>query len=110
MADGTTVCACDTDYGELFSITCEEYCTYLGGTGTDCNMTTEGAECDCEFDCNDPTAVASQCDAYVYTPCTCAVGDACGWTGDEYCDIEACDEFYPDQDNFDDSATDCAAR
>lgn len=107
MADGTTVCVCDTDYSEFFSLACSDYCDYVGGTGADCNTTPDGPECDCAFSCSDSTIVQKQCDAMLYTPCTCAVADPCDWNGDNVCDKDACDALYPNQNNFDDSATDC---
>jgi len=107
LSDGTSVCYCDTDAGEFASVACSDVCSYYGGTGTTCKTTADGADCDCQFDCADSTAVDTQCSNGIYTPCTCAAANPCSWIGDEYCDGEACDEAFPDQENLDDSATDC---
>jgi hypothetical protein len=57
-------------------------------------------EADCVGPCDD---VATECSDLVYTECTCAFNDPCGWAGDGGCD-DTCAEYVANP--FDDSA-DC---
>lgn len=91
---------------------CADYCTGLGAEvdpEEPCYAYSGVAYCNCaNFDCTDSGKVAAQCGAEIYTPCTCGVADPCEWANDgQYCDVESCNTMFPDQENFDDSATDC---
>jgi Cys-rich repeat protein len=59
-------------------------CGTSGGGGTDCG---------------------TECTDLLYTACTCAAADPCGWQGDSYCD-DTCAFIFP-ADHFDDPA-DCS--
>jgi len=107
LQDGSSACFCDDDYLQWVPVQCATYCEHLGGTGTLCINTEHGPDCDCAFTCDDWQKVGKQCDRGIWTECTCAATDPCGWDGDDLCDSTSCNELYPDQDNFDDSDTDC---
>lgn len=107
LADGTTICLCDTDTSEWTSTQCADVCGYNNMSGDQCIVGEDGPTCNCSYDCQDATAVAAQCDDGSYTPCTCGAADPCSWQGDDYCDI-ACAEYFP-EDHFDD-AVDCTCE
>lgn len=108
LADGMTLCYCNGDTSTWTSLTCADYCGDMGAEGDQCSADAE-EYCSCTWDCTDSAAVASTCEELLYTPCTCAVADPCVWIEDGYCDIEYCDQLFPEQDNFDDTETDCVA-
>jgi len=94
---------------------CTTYCDSLAGEPDPeegCYTYSGQAFCNCtNFDCTDAEKVAAQCEAGMYTSCTCGVADPCAWANDgEYCDAPSCNEMFPDQTNFDDTATDCAVQ
>jgi hypothetical protein len=102
-------CLCDTD--AMVEIDCEAFCTWVGA-----DVDPEGAcvlssyddspECMCvNFSCNVPAEVDHQCTNYGYTPCTCAAADPCTWMTDDFCDRPVCNELFPEQTNFNDSAS-----
>ncbi len=109
--------ACSCSLGSMSSTNCADYCTDMGAdlhAGEWCytyQATTSDppeAACACEnFDCDDSWGVDTQCDNLLYTPCTCAADNPCLWIGDGYCDSPTCNQLFPDQQNFDDSASDC---
>lgn len=83
---------------------CATFCADMGGTGGVCDP--QQGSCVCEsFSCADPAKVQNQCTEGVYTPCTCAVADVCGWMTDAYCDSPGCNQAFPNQTNFDDTAS-----
>ncbi|MBP7126523.1 hypothetical protein KBD49_09190 [Myxococcota bacterium] len=103
-------CRCGAD-GNQVSIPCDSYCADQGAvvrTDERCTTFWGTSFCNCQdWTCEDPVKVQNQCQAEVLTPCTCAAADPCGYIGDGYCDSEACNSLYPDQQNLDDSAQDC---
>ncbi len=104
-------CACEGTAKTQLS--CADYCTGLGAEvdpEEGCFAYQGVAYCNCiNYTCDDSEKVAAQCGSNSYTPCTCAVADPCEWANDgEYCDSVSCNEMFPNQDNFDDSTTDCA--
>lgn len=109
LTDGMTLCYCDSAASEWATYTCAAYCADGGGTGDQCSDA-GGDYCACTYDCTDTAAVQAACEAGAFTPCTCAAADPCAWVGDGYCDVESCNEYYPDQQNFDDTAEDCGSN
>ncbi len=102
-------CNCGED-GNKATEDCTAYCAGMGAVPDPegaCDASWGVAMCVCaNYTCNDSAKVTAQCTNGVYTPCTCGVADPCTWATDtEYCDTPACNQLFPDQANFDDSAT-----
>ena len=102
------LCKCDSSINMYEKYSCSDYCTdnaYIGGVCQFVDLEDGYDGCVCESDCAN---VAEQCtmeNGGIYTNCTCAASDPCGWKDDNQCDAK-CAAWYPD-DHFDDSA-DCA--
>jgi len=103
-------CNCGNDGNQALT-DCEAYCTDQGAVvkaDQRCAAFFGMAFCNCQdWTCGDPGQVQKQCEAAVYTPCTCAAADPCLWIGDGSCDSQSCNSLYPDQPNLDDVAQDC---
>ncbi|HOI10385.1 MAG TPA: hypothetical protein PK313_07895, partial [Myxococcota bacterium] len=101
-----SACGC-TEGGTQEFQDCTALCAAMGATPAAGGACQEGY-CACEnYSCADSGQVAAQCDYGTYTPCTCGVANPCSWIGDAYCDTPSCNNLYPDQTNFDDTASDC---
>ncbi len=122
--DGTDVDACLDCYNAGAGALCDAAIACTDGSGCFCGdgevrcadgsfclpqtLVCDGAEnCDDgsdETDCSDDCAdVATECADLVYTTCTCAFNDPCGWSGDGVCDASCGDVV---ANPFDD-ASDC---
>lgn len=108
-------CSCES--GLMVSTNCVDWCSDLGAAlvtdewcyqySVDEQSPTQ-ASCACEnWNCGNASGVTAQCGELLYTPCTCAASNPCGWIGDGFCDSVNCDQLFPDQINFDDSSSDC---
>jgi len=104
LADGTSLCFCDSSNSTWTPYVCADVCTSNGMAGTQCGATANGDDCTCVNDCTNATLVATQCKNAVYTECTCASADPCAWLADGYCD-SACAQKFP-ADHYTDTA-DC---
>lgn len=108
--EGTSadLCWCDSTTNTLMPFDCNEYCVGDGAlSGTCHSFTAPGHErdsCKCDYDCS--TAV-DHCDRGIYTNCSCASADPCGWVENGGCD-EFCAIEYP-ADHFDDTV-DCTTE
>jgi len=87
--DGRMACSCDATRRVWTRIDCDARCRGYGAVGGACHVFTtpgfEKTDCHCEWAC-DSAATADQCGQMVYTNCTCAASDPCGWVGDQACD------------------------
>jgi len=109
FCDAGNACACTESVRTVQN--CTDYCATMGATPDaeePCYTYGGAAYCQCSnFTCDDETKVATQCTELLYTPCTCAAADVCGWAADGACDSTYCNSLYPDQTNFTET-TDCA--
>lgn len=100
------LCWCDAQTATLTAFDCGAYCVADGALAGACHTFTapgfERDSCRCDYDCALPN---DHCQRSIYTDCTCAAADPCGWQDNGGCD-EFCAIEYP-ADHFDDSA-DCA--
>ena len=110
--DGQTACRCDTSDDLAWEVTdCSAMCTEQGHSSFGCHRLAEKdyGSCECAFtDCaSTSTAVIQDCTNRIYTNCTCAAADPCGWAEDETCDA-LCIMAFP-EDHFTDKAGACNA-
>ena len=92
------------------SLPCTDFCDYLGAELDPeqwCFVDmSEQYQCSCvNYSCVDSDAVQNQCDFGVYSECTCAAADPCGWANDQYCDTPTCQYLYPELSVFDDTGS-----
>lgn len=82
---GYLICGCDED-NQWREYDCREVCIEDDLLGGECVFQAGWMVCDCVSDCEDLDALERDCDWGLYTECTCAPEDPCGWAENGICD------------------------